>query len=503
MYSYHPAIGKAVHHNPLLITALLLCLCIKLMAGESRTVDAPAFVACNTSALQIKSIQMDETGTCLEIEMQADTSALAGAWIEAEGKHSGLKRIEVKGGMSKDTVGGKRNNLRLLFDPLPAGVQVIDLILPRRGWRIWGIQLRSILPYVYLPDFLQTMQPDEKQDFPPMLPADGDFTLNGYILGYDERMGGSVTVMYDDFLFPHGGRLTAAIASDGSFHLEAPLLFPTLARLHLYNLSLPLFIAPGSELSLYLDLPVISMQAHGPATLKQRLKRTKGIWFDGTYAGINTAFGKKPEKTYVLQAPSPSLRKNMEALRPLCGKIEQHISLSTNERKQLDDFPIAAVRHYIETRSKAFSADWQIARSRKAPVVIFADSTLRGKVLLQSLLRPFRGHVLLVDFWATWCGPCAKARVATQPLRKSLTHEDVLYMYIADHSSPFPLWNKTIAGIPGIHCRISRTQWNSLCKAFGIKGIPAYFIIDAQGNLRGQYTGFPGVDILRQKLLQK
>ena len=117
--------------------------------------------------------------------------------------------------------------------------------------------------------------------------------------------------------------------------------------------------------------------------------------------------------------------------------------------------------------------------------------------LLDAILSKYKGKVVLVDFWATWCGPCMTAMKSILPMKEEMKGTDVVFLYLTGETSPLAAFNKTYPTITGEHYRVSDAQWRYLCNTFDIKGIPTYMIFDRQGKLLDKYVGFPGVNKLR------
>ena len=103
----------------------------------------------------------------------------------------------------------------------------------------------------------------------------------------------------------------------------------------------------------------------------------------------------------------------------------------------------------------------------------------------------FRGKVVYIDFWASWCAPCREEFPYSKKLLKKLTaaqREQVVFLYISIDEDR-DKWAKTLSGpqakglVEGAH-GFSPGGWNSeAAKFFQIDGIPRYVLIDKSGEI--------------------
>ncbi|HJR99852.1 MAG TPA: TlpA disulfide reductase family protein [Flavobacterium sp.] len=103
--------------------------------------------------------------------------------------------------------------------------------------------------------------------------------------------------------------------------------------------------------------------------------------------------------------------------------------------------------------------------------------------LFDSMLAKFKGKVVYVDFWATWCGPCMQGIKEIAPLKDEMKDQEVVFLYITNQSSPEKTWNNSIPNIKGEHYRVSEDEWNYLTQKFNISGIPHYVLVNKKGEI--------------------
>jgi thiol-disulfide isomerase/thioredoxin len=112
------------------------------------------------------------------------------------------------------------------------------------------------------------------------------------------------------------------------------------------------------------------------------------------------------------------------------------------------------------------------------PITAITDS------FFVKILDKYKGKVVFIDFWATWCVPCMQGIQEIAPLKKELAPiKDIIFLYITNTTSPEKSYLTIMPGIKGEHYRVSDDQYNFLSKLFQINGIPHYAIVNKEGAI--------------------
>ena len=129
-------------------------------------------------------------------------------------------------------------------------------------------------------------------------------------------------------------------------------------------------------------------------------------------------------------------------------------------------------------------ANKKLKRMENKPFAL-TGTTVDGKPFSTA---DYKGKVVLVDFWATWCGPC-KAELPNVQAAYAKYHgqgleivgvsndysADKLNAFIQQQNMPWPeLYNDDAGG---------NHEWNPITTGYGIMGIPHMFVIDRNGVL--------------------
>jgi peroxiredoxin len=237
-------------------------------------------------------------------------------------------------------------------------------------------------------------------------------------------------------------------------------------------------------------------RAHASYALALILKR----WSENAEALADpTSARARQMANYFGEAVAERIRKNSrvmtEEAESLFERIREHYADISGAKLELANYDdVVEVRDQLgQAADHALDEMHNLAIGKPAPDIVGDD--LEGRPMK---LSDFRGRVVVLNFWATWCGPC----MALVP------HERVLVKQL--QGSPFVLLGisgdddrdtaKTVARREGMSWRSwwdggkegpTATRWN-------VRGWPAIYILDRQGIIRHKWNESPGAEPLEK-----
>jgi thiol-disulfide isomerase/thioredoxin len=199
------------------------------------------------------------------------------------------------------------------------------------------------------------------------------------------------------------------------------------------------------------------------------------------YAPVNTGIALGPDdRLYVLSVPGTTDMSRVDVLDPETGRLIRSSMIPT-------PLPtLAADRDGRVYLLDDFELLTGVAPRARAPFGEFDLELLNGGRVTSADMT---GSVVLINFWASWCEPCRDEMPALDALRRSITHEDFVFMtfneditlaparrFLEDYGSDFPV----------------ALGHGDLRAKFHYVGLPFTVLVDRAGKVVTRWIGYAG-----------
>ena len=227
----------------------------------------------------------------------------------------------------------------------------------------------------------------------------------------------------------------------------------------------------------------------GMALQKQGMREKKDKCFEescGEFKAVIDTAPKTPLAHYALGVSLAHLRQDDAA--------RQEFSTFLDQDKANQDKVSAA----LHDRVSRYMENINLARSAMAPP--FSLVTLDGRTVTMDGLA---GKVVLIDFWATWCGPCREALPHVREIAKKFSEQPLVVLSISVDTDDAK-WRDFVAKnqMTWLQYRDAGMD-GKIATLFNVHAIPATFSIDADGVLEDQHVGDADIEGKLKKMIAR
>jgi thiol-disulfide isomerase/thioredoxin len=104
-------------------------------------------------------------------------------------------------------------------------------------------------------------------------------------------------------------------------------------------------------------------------------------------------------------------------------------------------------------------------------------------------LADFKGRVVLLNFWATWCAPCIREMPSLDRLQAALEDRGLAVLAVSIDRGGAKVVRPFAKRLGLDRLALYLDAKAALFKTFGVTGLPTTFLIDRQGDIVGAYAG--------------
>lgn len=236
--------------------------------------------------------------------------------------------------------------------------------------------------------------------------------------------------------------------------------------------------------------------------LMQRLDRFENSYFKKTeeksinasierYLKRKESFSErtKEELLYLWETSKLSKEYNFYALLSTLNRVEFDENLIEYEKRMnIALEPLKKLNDYEKERAKITKivASW---RERKDDYdnmpndgdmsIDFSYPNISSEMIS---LSSFRGRLVYVDVWATWCGPCIAEIPSLERLQKDYENMDIVFLSVSVDTDK-EAWEKMLTEDQLGGVQLWADGWSQITKSYAIFGIPRFMLVDKSGEL--------------------